>query len=238
MHKVKLEKLEGLKLFRENGIPVLSFEILSKNSFEEQIKKFMAELGVDKFMIRTDGKGRFTPSINFATLSEHVEQIKDFLNKDFTVFIMHPSQIFRNFHSLNVMKEDAEIIVEVVGPGFMATDLCRHGNIHEEIIIDANNYKVISRHILAAPVKYKKEIEIKIKALGMSVLEENRSYLLEYAEYPPLDDKALDYVKGILPKLEIVSKHLSSEKYVASMSFVDLGDGSNQPIFWDIYGIR
>lgn len=237
MGKIKLEKIEGIKLFEKVGLPVLPYKILSKKNFEKEIKQFLEENELSKFMIRTDGLGRFTPSINNAKLS-HLKEIKKFFDEGYTVFIMHPSNTYRNSHSLNVMKENNEIIIEIVGHGFMSTDMNRYGHLHEEIILNPNDFEVMSRKVLISDDKYGEKVKKKIQEHKKEDLIKNKSYLLEYEKYVPLNDKKLKYIIDSLPKMEQVSKSLDADKFVASMGFIDLGDGKDQPIFWDLYGIK
>jgi len=241
MEKIKLEKIEGIKLFKKVGLPVLPFEILDRERFAIQIETFMKKQREERFMVRTAGvipKFHGTPSINNATLPKDKQKIEEFFKLGFTVFIMPPANIHRDFHSINVMKLDEELVIEVVGAGFTATDLTRHGHAHEEIVLGPKTLEVISRRTLISPERYKLAVEKKMNEIGMTELRKERSYLLKYKEYIPLSSEELDYTKSIVPKMEKVAKGLKTKNYVASISFVDLGNGKDEPVIWDLYGMK
>lgn len=230
------EKLRGIIELSKAGLPVLNFKIIEiNNDIESQVKEFLKENFLNKYMIRTDkvDDKYGTPSINNATLNNVKDIIK--LIKDYTVFIMEPGTTKRNLHVINILKDDNEIVIEAVGPGFIARDMNILGNVHELIIIDLN-HKVIDAKILVKDEEYQKHREEKIKR-EKYLENELGNFIYEYKNYVPLTESELNIVKHYLPKLDVVANKMGSQKYVASMSFLDKGDGL-EPVFWDIYKVK
>lgn len=231
-----LDKLQSLKDLKKNGLPVLPYIILSRKNYIQELKGFIVELNNDRVMIRTDGKGKYSPSINNAELSEKLlNKIEEYFNKGYFVFASHPGNIYRNFHSLNILKNMNGYTIEAVGPGFIATDLNRRGAVHERVEIDKHS-SVIFQKTLISKDEYLDQVKTKIKELGQIIAIDNKSYLLEHSSYVPLSIDELNYLTVCLGKLEKTSESLrhGSKTWVASMSFIDIGNG-NEPIFWDLY---
>lgn len=236
MKDQKLYKLESLELLKRHNLPVLEHEILNKENFENQVKMFIKKINKDKFLIRTDGLGKFSPSVNNATLKNDSQKIKEFFEKGYTVFVMHPGSIHTNLHGLNIMKEGNEIILEIVGQGFITHDLNKWGLLHEKIILDSNSLEIKDRKIITQ-AKYSQAILKKMKEFPITELGEENSLLLRHKKYIPFTDKELHYVRDNFHRMESVSKDLGAENFIANMSFIDFGNGKYQPIFWDLYGL-
>jgi hypothetical protein len=198
----------------------------------------MKKQQLQRIMIRTDGIKKFSPSINNASLNNSlIKEIEKLFELGYVVFVMHPGNIYRNFHSLNIMRDENRLVIEVVGPGFLATDLNRDGILHECIEFNLPIMDKASRRLLTSNSEYHKQIVVKIRHLGEKKAKENKSYLLKYSKYVPLTFEEISYVKNCFPKLIKASKYLQtkSKNWISSMSFLDLGKGINQPIFWDMY---
>jgi hypothetical protein len=236
----KLHKLDSLRAIVSVGLPLLPFEVLTQENFEEQMQDFLRKHGVPHFMVRTDGKGKFSPSMNDAELNEATEDaIQKFFDEDYTVFIMTPGNIYRNFHSLNIMKTDGMVHVEIVGPGFIATDLNRYGFLHERFESRADILELRQKSIIAA-VAYNLDRAKKIATLGSEECRAHNSYLIVHEQYVPCSHEELQYIISAFPNLQKAADALGNQyscNFVASMSFVDLGEGAPEPIFWDLYVI-
>ncbi len=236
----RLDKLDSLHALMDAGLPVLPFVILKEENFAEQIQEFLALHGLSRFMVRTDGKGKYSPSANNVALDQAIlEIIKNYFTDGYVVFVMAPGNIYRNFHSLNIMQDDGKIHVEVVGPGFLATDLNRHGLIHESLESDVVTIGFKQKSI-TSPDAYARDKQKKLAELGEEQCRASKSYLLQYGTYPPCSGEELDYVSSSLSKLQNAAAtlaHTPAPNFVASMSFIDLGKGTNEPIFWDLYVI-
>lgn len=238
-----LYKLHSLDCLRKNNLPTLDYLILNRQNYREQIETFLKENKISRFMVRTDGKGKFSPSVNNEQLSEEtLKKIEQFFCDGYTVFVMHSGNIYKNFHSLNITKTGDKIVIEIVGPGFIATDLNRYGFIHEEYNYSIKGNQITKHNIKSNKNVYSKNRQKKIDEVGETQIKENEGYLLKYEDYLPLNETELSYVRHNITNLFQVSKdlqkHFAGNDFVASMSFVDLGDGKDEPIFWDLYNIK
>ncbi len=236
----KSEKIETIKLFSEFGLPVVPFEILDKESFEEQIIKFSQKHSLNKFIFRTGSvKGKIlgNPSIVDAQLNKDREYIKTAFDNGYVVMIMIYVDIYHNLHNLNVMKVGNEIVIEAVGQGFISRDLNLHGHLHEEITLRLSDFKILERKIVSSE-KYKKSKQRKIKEFDIKELEENKSFLLNKEDYIPLADYQIAFTKKIFPKMEKLASKMGYKDFVANLSFVDFGKEKHQPVFWDLYEVK
>jgi hypothetical protein len=236
METKRLYKLESLELFRKHGLPVLDYIVLDKDNFESQINAFLKKTGTTLFCVRTDGLGKFSPSINNASLKDNKKDLERFFKDGYTVFIMHPGNIHTNLHGLNIMKDGEEVILESAGPGFITHDLNKRGQVHEETILTYPSLQVVKRTFLGAE-KYKEMVSNKIKEFPLAELEAANSYLFQYPDYVPITDEELGYIRGYFNNLLDMSRDLGSENFIASLSFINFGDGKHKPIFWDLYTI-
>lgn len=236
-----MHKLQSLKLFKKYNIPTLKFKLLSNDNLKNQIKKFLLENKLSKFMVRTDGKGMYGPSINNTELTRDVlDKINGFINNGYQILIMEPGNIYRNFHSVNFLKDKNQIIIESVGPGFTATDIGRNSIVHERMIFSFPEFKMVEQLILIDQDIYSKQVNLKINEIGIDKAKKNHSYLLEYNYYIPLSKKEVIYLKKILPKLIKINKIISpnSDNFIVSMSFIDFCRDKIEPIFWDLYSLK
>jgi hypothetical protein len=230
------EKLNGLITMQEAGLPVLPFYIIDRNKdLRVQLLNFLQDIGGEKFCVRVDEIffDRGLPSITDATVAD-LERIQGMVEKAIT-FISHPGNIYRNMHTINILRDNTEIVLEAVGPGFITPDMDKKGLLHEQIVYDGS-FKQLSREVLVTDIQYKKDIETKLK--GKETLHKsNNSHLLKHTSYVPLSDEEIGYIKCVYPTLQEVAKSLGYKNFVASLSFIEL-DNDPEPIFWDIFKVR
>ena len=189
-------------------------------------------------MVRTDGIGKFSPSLNDQKYSSTlVKKIKDFFEKGYVVFVMHPGNIYKNKHSLNIMRLSGEVIIEIVGPGFIATDLNRYGFVHKRIKLKFPELYALDTEVLTNWSRYQKDKKEIIKRLGKNNIVKHNGYLLRYETYPPLSKEKIEMLIRCIPKIQKAANMLeiNSTKWIASMSFVNLTEIKNEPLFWDLY---
>ena len=236
-----LYKIYSLQAMCENGLPVLPFKILTRENYCDELKDFAKKNNLTRVMVRTDGKSKYSPSINNALVDKDLlKTVKDLFDQDFVVFTMHPANIYKNEYSLNIMKEDNKLIIEIVGHGFIATDMNRYGFLHESLGLDLSEPTSVHRDFLVDDKTYTSDREKKIELLDAKIIRHNNGYLLEAETYRPLPDKYIDYVINSYEKINKASKSLpdKNKNFVASMSFIDIGDNKNQPFFWDLYNLK
>jgi hypothetical protein len=221
---------------KEENLPVLPFCILDpEKNLRTQIVSFLQEINQEKFCARIDNPNSKMglKSIIDANL-EDLTEIKEMAEKN-TVFISHPGNVYRNYHSVNIMKDINEIIVEAIGQGFITPDMDKYGLVHERIVLD-KNFNELSRDVIVDSEKYAKDVEGKI-GNKIESHKQNNSLLIQVKKYIPLSEAQIKYIKIVFPKLERSANELGYDKFVASLSFIEL-DNKIEPIFWDIFGFK
>jgi len=236
-----LKKLRSLEALKKSGLPILKYKVLTKQNYQKELRSFLEENKITKFMVRTDGKGNFSPSIINVTLTDDViKSIGKFFDEGFTVFIMEYANIYKDLHSLNILVKKNELIIEAVGQGFLATDLNRYGYLHECVEIQLSTGAIKQTYVISND-KYQQDKQKKILNVGIHNLEENDAYVLLYKTYTPLNKMELDYVMHSVRQFEMIKNILKEDQQdelLVSLSFLDLGQGHDEPIFWDAYCIK
>ncbi len=233
-----MSKLASLISLKKHNLPVVPFQVLKKESLRKQIEGFVEKEKPTTFMIRTDGKENFSPSIINAVLSDGlIQQAEAFFDEGYEVFIgSGEGGIFKNFWSLNIQKIGDTVVVEAVGPGFTAIDLNRHGSLHESFEIQYPQLEISKDgKFLVSPSVYEEERKKKLVESKKKDRFPDDAYIGTYTIYPSLGEKQVNYIKDCIPKLVEIAKELSggtASDFIASMCF--LGDSKN-PIFWDVY---
>lgn len=226
-----MKKIKSLELLEHHELPILPYKVLSEQCYEKEIQEFLMKYRIRKFMVRTDSINLFSPSINEALVNDDtLTEIRNFFEQNYKVFVMLPGDLNKNFHSLNILYESDKIIIEIVGPGFIATDLNRKSLLHETIILDKNNFSIVSRKI------FEKSYQRDRKNI-LNIQKNESSYLMIYKEYIPLTDVELLYIQETLPILQKIATHLkcNTGTWIASLSFLNYRGRGNEPIFWDMY---
>lgn len=236
--KPKYEKIESLKQMESIGLPVLPYQILDEKNFREQIKGFLAKHNLTKFLIRTDGQGTDTPSINDATVDdETVQQIEQLFLNDFLVFVGHPGNIYRDLHSVNIEIAGENANLEVAGPGFYARNLNRAPFVlHESMTVSLDDLSIANRWI--GTEQYEQDRMTALEKADKQKLGDNRSYLLDNVPYRPMNSYEVEFLKDAALKLDSWGRQQRKGPFIASMSFIDMGNEETediQPFFWDIH---
>ena len=243
--KDEMTKRQSLELFDRIGLPTLPHVFLNKYNFREQVAHFVNENQLDRIQIRTDGKGRSTPSLrNVEPTEEVLDQIEQFFDEGYSVILSSPGNNFRNTHSVNIQIKTKEAVIddkgigfasivlfEAVGPGFTARELNRNNKFHEYLEMDMDLLAITKRKIL--PENYADDRQEALENANMDELERYESLLLENEEYAPLNSKEIEFLKGAAFKLDDWGKTNNVSNFTASMSFIELDD-KIQPAFWDL----
>jgi|GEM_PF-1129226 len=234
----RYEKIESMKTFERLSLPIIPYQVLDEKHFKGEVFEFARKHKLDKIMVRTDGKGKSSPRLLDTPINEETfREIESYFLNGYLVFIAHPGNIYRNMHSANIMVSDDEICIEVVGPGFMAADLNRGNMVPQEtLIISIKDFQVTERNVWEE--MYHLERKKRLQESDVEELQKHRSYLLEFENYPKLNDRELIVLEDASSKLMAWKKANKKGDFIASMSFIDLGsveDEQISPAFWDIH---
>jgi hypothetical protein len=180
-----------------------------------------------------------------------------FFEQQRIVILFEPRSPYADLYSLNALfQEDGRVILEIVGPGFDASDLQR-GDItpHEHFVIRADRLgravrdprRLITDYRTTAAAAYKQSVRHRLlkiaEAHGMPLTEEAGtnclltagqtlllSHLDEYEQLPS------DYLEKVIGYLTDLPQHLNEVSanpgdFVVSMSFLA---PDARLVFWDV----
>ena len=234
------QKLLSLSLFQKHGLPVIPYMRLSEITFGEDVAAFIRTYQVDRVMVRTDGKGLASPAFNDAIWDGKMQAtVKELFKDGYTVFVMHPADIYKNMYSFNLLRDGEGYTIEVVGHGFIATDLNRYGIMHESLFV-SDDFTEVKCEYLVKQEKYSADRLKKIDELGLDSEDVNTAYILQYEEYLPFYESDM---------FEILAKYASGIRnfmhdpvyrgvdLVLSGSFIDIGRGQ-ELVFWDAHPVK
>lgn len=143
-----------LRLLR---LPVLNGFVITKLNREvmNALNLFCMKYGYSELLLRHDRKPEIPtyPSGGYLVkFSELEKEIDKFLKDNRIVILLEPKSPYEDLYSVNILfdRDSEEILLEIVGPGFDASDLNR-GHISPHEIIKANLYKAIEDNYCPKP---------------------------------------------------------------------------------------
>jgi len=178
-------KWNTLCLLRSLHLPTLDGALLlpgtSKSHVEALVDKFSSLLGVTRLLVRSDGGREITDYYkggNTLLLSQVVELTLSLLQSNRAVILLEPTNRFQNRLSVNFLaSRRAGLVVEILGPGYDASDLNRAGVPPKYVIQgDAVNwldYVTLSIADVKGTSNYFNETErrrLRLRNLGISIL--------------------------------------------------------------------
>lgn len=141
--------IKKLKLPTLNGIIITSWS----KSVDLRLSNFCRDNGYNYLLLRHDKKPEKPPYPRggyLVKISDLKKEAMKFLNLGRITIFLEPSDTFDNLYSALALFDNKEIILEVIGPGFDASDLQR-GDVtpHEVIRFNTCEKHIVSRIILA-----------------------------------------------------------------------------------------
>jgi len=158
-------KTTSILFLYNNGFPMADMLIITNwdNDTMNEIVRFSEFIEDTSFIFRHDKapesleypRGGFSLSTN-----ECESIIGDYLRMNRIVILLKNSSYFDNGYNINVMYDGEKYFLEILGPGFDASDLQR-GDLtpHESIVI--NNRKIISKNVISQE-EYKNTVNIRL----------------------------------------------------------------------------
>lgn len=245
-------KLWSACLLRSVGLSTPRGLIVTRahDSLERDLHKFLRDIGAASALIRHDRRKEAPPYPRGGFLvpqAELLQVIQSFLSDTRIVAVYEPLNRLQNGHNLNLLFRSAdEVLVEVAGPGFDASNLQR-GDItpHEILTVQitssgfAEKISVVHR---TTDEEYRRSVTVRIDKLREfpkfseedSSGEQLRYHLMRTQTYQPI---SRDLIKKTL--VEIVSSGFI-QRFIEltgvglpiniSTSYVDRGE---RQIFWD-----
>lgn len=248
-----------------SGLPVPKSIIVfsdtpkSHNNFERLIRHW----NVDKVVVRSDKKGGKidAPSVQNCRVQDAWQYSVDFLNKKLLPMVISTGDIFHNVYSVNIKIDPtvvSEIYLEIVGPGFCATDLNKRDIVHERGVLTGRSGRfsfydssIVSQKVYNLQISLMKDNLIKKEEnkRGSKFLNKNEAnswvnqflvevdaLILKYPKYVPVSSLYLISVWKYLENMIQAGKFMGYNKtsFIVSMSFVTEKE-TVIPYFWDIH---
>ena len=265
------ERLEGywkfysIALLRHFDFPTLNGILIFDpcKKVKHEIDKYMFKNGFSSLLIRhdkRDEKPSYPKGGYIVDKDELCSEIDRYIKMNRIVLLLEPADPLNDLYSVNAYfnKNKENIILEIVGPGFDASDLQR-GNISPHEIYEINKYDLYDisnkynflRKKIVGEKEYKRSVEVRLRKIWKFLVKRSLIEDEEYSTYKAVDYLVknnfylflnnMDTYKPISIKyLNIVAEYLKrvpieffkgQDEFVLSMSFLY---PSNRIVFWDI----
>lgn len=267
-HLAGYYKTTSMINLRVLGLPVLKGVIVTRwdATVRHFLDSFCESHGFSKLLVRTDKRqetGIYMRGGYLIDVNELDTEVSEILKLGRIVILLEPRSPYKDLYSLNAMftPEDADILLEVVGPGFDASDLKR-GDISPHEVIRLPRPRFIGAHTLVAEnitrtivddKSYKSSIKFRLAKIGRIISGEKnlsnkqletlarehlqatgQTLLIENEKrYRPIPFPYLENIYRLIADLPERAKDLKiqSEPMVVSMSFFAPDEAL---AFWDI----
>lgn len=259
-------KIQSWLLLWRLGLPTLPGIILDHWSIEveRQVRQFAASMSADALLVRSDKapeSGDYPPAGDVALIGELGGVALKYLKEGRVLFLLEPRSRFEDIYSLSIgFRNPTHANVEIVGPGFDASDLKRgDASPHEwfDVIFEPGGLlPVIANRSVITPRAYRRSWEQRLSKVGRLVTgdypsstrpvdadarigatwlsEHNLPLLLESRkQYVPIPDGLLRTALDQCARLpqRLAELGADAEVFVVSLSFI--GRDADQ-VYWDI----
>ena len=261
----KYPKYKSVVAMASAGLPVSKAMVItgSGSMAEDRCQGILTNWDVERTIIRTDRIGGTvnSPSVQGVKIEDVWTTSKNLLNEGLLPMVIAQGDIFHNNYSVNILvdpKNPDSVYLEIVGPGFSATDINRRRIVNERgelaggrgrFILRSNS--VVSQRDYNEQVELLKENLIKREEKKRSApfpnieeadrwvndfLEQEEALILQHPSYDPIPSKYLKRVWDFVPQMLLAGKNLrlGDNPFIVSMSFVQ-EDEKDNPYFWDIH---
>ncbi len=259
-------KITSWLLLWRLGLPTLQGVILDDWSpqVDMRVREFAANVGADALLLRSDRApetGDYPPAGDIWPVEELRDVAVRFLQRGRVLFLLEPRSRFDDLYSLSIgFRSAMNVYIEVVGPGFDASDLKR-GDVspHEwlEVALLAHDrVPGIESHSVVTSRAYRRSWDERLAKVGRLVAgeypattrpaeeaarvgerwlqEKGFRLLLDHrAKYKPIPPQLLNLSLEQCRGLPaaLARLGLGDQPFIVSLSFVARDAG---PIYWDI----
>jgi hypothetical protein len=246
-------KLLSWLVLHAAGLPTLPGIILTSWTADaaSAAEQFASCWPSDRLLLRSDAAGETgnSPRGGFLVGGSCVEQAcRGLLSQGRVVFLLEPISPLTDLYSANLAPDPdwRDWLLEVVGPGFDASDLKR-GDVtpHETIWLTAHpSQVVISRRCRISPPGFAATRDVRLRKVaemlncGVAHVEHElrrrrRTLLLDFPGYPPIPDSLLSQaIQGAgQVRTALTDYGLNDQNVIISVSFIDR---HQRMVFWDL----
>jgi hypothetical protein len=235
------------------GVPALPGLVIARwdAATSRRIQRFAGGFESGELLLRSDSPaetGR-APRGGYLLASSNLRQeVRRLLDEGRVVFLLEPASPFDDLYSLT-LEPGADWTrweIEVVGPGFDASDLKR-GDVtpHEQIDTGLEDHRVVVRHRVVASTQVQRAVRdirfVKVAAslrcevadVEEELRQRGETMLVDFPRYPQLPDGlvAAAVAHAVRLRPELARRGLADQGVSVSMSFIGVG---GRPVFWDI----
>lgn len=259
----KYNKLRSWLLLWRLGLPTLRGVIVPawSNDIASEVRLFARGIPASALLLRSDSlneRGDYLPAGDLVNLADLDVACCRYLELGRLVFLLEPRSRFDDLYSLSVgFSTSTSAVVEIVGPGFDASDLKRgdaspHQWLSVELGQPGDDWRVTGEKTIQGG-HYRQSWEARLTKVARLIENEDRSLhgldvraaeewlkkhqyplLLEHRErYPPIPRQRL---KAILAQTRDLPLRLASlgEQHAAFVVSLSLLGKNAAPVYWDI----
>lgn len=218
---------------------------------KQRIANFCLRLSLDRVLIRSQTEVSIFGQSYSAIPIDQVSRIaQELFGKGSRIVGLHPElSIHRDEYSVYIdfdFLSTLRVMLEIVGPGFTATQISRAGIVHERVYLSAfgSAYDLLgAERLWSIPDDaYQRNVRKIIDEYGYDVLSDEQSLLLEHGHsYPPIPISFIRYIHSSLDRMRKAIGYMSldSARAVVSMSFFrPVNRAVVRPVFWDIHELH
>jgi hypothetical protein len=246
------------------GLPVpKSIIIISDNAeAKKECNRIISDWKISEVVVRSEPYGGRIDSISIqgCKINDVWPNVVAFLKQDLLPMVISTGDIFHNTYSMNIKIEpnnNKNIYLEIVGPGFCATDINKRDIINERGTLKESEGKLIfSDSSVVSQKAYNYQVELLLlnqiqkeeKSRGKrfankkdakkwvtDFLTEKGALIISSSKYKRIPFEYLKKVWLLLPGIFRAGEYMGYfDTYIVSMSFVQEGENEN-PYFWDIH---
>jgi len=259
-------KILSILFLKKINYPVLSGIIVTKWSdiSKSTIDTFCKLHGFTSLLLRHDKNPEKPPYPRggyLVELEKIEEETKKYLADNRLVFWLEPANYLHNVYSINCLFDREVITLEVVGPGFDASDLQRGDQTpHEVINMDIATGRVVRRQLnakdtelykksvslrylkIAANLERHKKIELLKNSNDTMIIYQTKKYLLEHSfdlltrnekKYVPMPNEKLINLYSYLKNIVPCLSNVTKVNFpfVVSCGYIH---SIHRLVFWDI----
>lgn len=227
------------------GLPVLPLLLYTawNSCVEQNVLGFLAEHGLNRVQMRsqTNRSSLGGKAFHHLPITDIAEASMSLLSTGASIVaIQPPGNIFRNNYSthLDISLSSIDVCLEIVGPGFTATDLSKGGLMHERITLSIVG-GMTERVFVVDASTYDKNVSALISRFGLKRLRQEHALILEHIDqYAPIPTDYIRYLCESIGAIKeaVLQMDFSSPRAVVAMSWIhELTSPISQPVFWDIH---
>lgn len=246
-------KFKSVAILAQSGLPIVpavlidSSDDVARDALLDTLKRW----GDKKVVIRTETKGGAAGgvSVQNCPVEEVWGNVVPLIESGKMVMVMgkEGGDPYHNSYNINIRPTGLNSAqLEIVGPGFTATDLNKRGLKHEEVRLSWDEKGLhVERVSRISDEQYRRNVESMFERLAkkfgdksLEKLQEMKAAILECKElYEPIGDEFLQVIYQLAPRVNnaVRAMGLEAEGAIVAMSFIQRKEGP-APVFWDIYG--